>query len=66
MSATMACDHVGVTISGFKCKEDAYLLELVRYIHLNPIRAKILKDIKALDKYPFSGHSVIMGKVKNG
>ena len=48
------------------CKEDAYLLELVRYIHLNPIRAKIVKDIKALDKYPFSGHSVIMGKVKNG
>jgi len=45
------------------CQEDAYLLELVRYIHLNPIRAGIVKDIKALDKYPFSGHSAIMGKV---
>jgi len=47
------------------CQEDAYLLELVRYIHLNPTRAKIVKDIEALDKYPFSGHSAIMGKVKN-
>lgn len=45
------------------CQEDAYLLELVRYIHLNPVRAEIVKDIKALDKYPFSGHSAIMGKV---
>jgi len=45
------------------CQEDAYLLELVRYIHLNPARAGILEDIKALDKYPFSGHSAIMGKV---
>jgi putative transposase len=45
------------------CQEDAYLLELVRYIHLNPLRAGIVKDIKALDKYPFSGHSAIMRKV---
>lgn len=45
------------------CQEDAYLLELVRYIHLNPIRAKIVKDVKALGRYPFAGHSVIMGKV---
>lgn len=46
------------------CQEDAYLLELVRYIHLNPIRAGIVKDLNALNKYPFSGHSAIMGKVK--
>jgi len=45
------------------CQEDAYLLELVRYIHLNPIRAAMVKDIKALDKYPFSGHSALMGKL---
>ncbi|MBW2606290.1 MAG: transposase [Deltaproteobacteria bacterium] len=44
------------------CQEDTYLLELVRYIHLNPIRAKLVTDIKALDKYSFCGHSVIMGK----
>jgi putative transposase len=45
------------------CQEDVYLLELVRYIHLNPLRSGIVKDIKALDKYPFSGHSAIMRKV---
>ena len=44
------------------CQEDAYLLELVRYIHLNPIRAGLVTDLKALDKYPFCGHAVIMGK----
>jgi REP-associated tyrosine transposase len=46
------------------CQEDIYLLELVRYIHLNPLRARLVADIKALDKYPFCGHTVIMGKKK--
>lgn len=45
------------------CQEDAYLLELVRYIHLNPIRAKLVSDIKALDKYVFSGHGVIRERI---
>ena len=44
------------------CQEDAYLKELVRYIHLNPIRAGLVSDIKILDKYPFCGHAVILGK----
>jgi REP element-mobilizing transposase RayT len=43
------------------CDEEAYLLVLVRYIHLNPIRANAITTIKALDHYPWSGHSVIMG-----
>ena len=30
------------------CQEYTYLLELVRYIHLNPIRAKLVKDIQEL------------------
>lgn len=46
------------------CQEDLYLLELVRYIHLNPLRAGIVKEAKALDKYPYCGHSVLMGKNK--
>ncbi len=46
------------------CQEDAYLLELVRYIHLNPLRAKVVPDIKTLDRYPYCGHSILMGKVK--
>jgi putative transposase len=44
------------------CQEDAYLLELVRYIHLNPLRAKLVTDMDALGKYPFCGHGVVMGK----
>jgi putative transposase len=43
------------------CEEDTYLLELIRYIHLNSIRAGMVKDIEELDKYPWSGHSVLMG-----
>ena len=42
------------------CQEDTYLLELVRYIHLNPLRAKLVENMNQLDKYPFCGHSVIM------
>ena len=47
------------------CEEDPYLLELIRYIHLNPLRAKLVEDLKALDKYPWSGHSAILGRRKN-
>jgi putative transposase len=43
------------------CEEDAYLLELVRYIHLNCIRARLVTDVECLDRYPWSGHSVLMG-----
>ena len=43
------------------CEEDPYLLELTRYIHLNPLRAGIVKDMEELDIYPWTGHSVIMG-----
>ena len=45
------------------CQEEPYLRELVRYIHLNPLRAKLVEDIRALDKYPYSGHSAVVGKV---
>ena len=44
------------------CEEETYFLALVRYIHLNPIRAKIVPDIVSLDRYPWSGHAVIVGR----
>ncbi len=44
------------------CEEDSYLLELVRYIHLNPLRAKLVSDLAGLHRYPWSGHAVLMGK----
>ena len=46
------------------CQEDIYLRELARYIHLNPVRAGIVKDLTQLNKYAYSGHSAIMGKVE--
>jgi putative transposase len=44
------------------CDEETYLLALVRYIHLNPVRAKVVKTMKELDGYPWSGHRMIIGK----
>jgi len=46
------------------CEQDPYLLELVRYIHLNPIRAGNVDDINKLNVYPYTGHATLMGKVK--
>lgn len=43
------------------CEEETYLMELVRYIHLNPLRARLVADIKELNEYPWCGHSVLMG-----
>ncbi len=46
------------------CQEEPYFRELVRYIHLNPLRAKLVRELKALDKNPYSGHSAMLGSVK--
>lgn len=46
------------------CQEDAYLTELIRYIHLNPLRAGLVMDMKILDRYPWAGHSALLGKIK--
>ena len=46
------------------CQEDVYLKELVRYIHLNLLRAGLVKNLKELNRNPWSGHSVLAGKVK--
>jgi len=46
------------------CEEENYLLSLVRYIHLNPVRANIVKTLKGLDAYSWSGHRAMIGRVK--
>jgi putative transposase len=46
------------------CDEDVYFRELVRYIHLNPLRAGLVKTIAELDRYPWCGHGVLMGRTK--
>jgi len=44
------------------CEEDRYLLALIRYIHLNPMRAGMVKTLEELDHYAWSGHSAVIGK----
>jgi len=46
------------------CQKDAYLKEFVRYIHLNPVRAGIIQNLKKLNRYAYCGHSAVMGKKK--
>jgi putative transposase len=40
------------------CQSDRYLSELVRYIHLNPVRAKIVGQP---EQYQYSGHRAYLG-----
>jgi putative transposase len=44
------------------CDEDNYLLALIRYIHLNPLRAGLVMTLEELDRYPWCGHSAVIGK----
>jgi putative transposase len=46
-------------------EEEPYLLELVRYIHLNPLRANVVRDLAGLDGYPWSGHAVLIGRARH-
>ncbi|MEA3429357.1 MAG: hypothetical protein U9Q84_09170 [Thermodesulfobacteriota bacterium] len=47
------------------CQKDPYLLELVRYIHLNPIRARVVSGLKELDRYPCSVYSRLIAKISD-
>ena len=45
------------------CGADSYLLELVPYIHLNPLRANMIENLSALERYRWTGHAgMILGK----
>ena len=39
------------------CDKDRYLLALIRYLHLNPVRAKLVKQPEA---YAYSGHTAYL------
>ena len=43
------------------CDGDSYFIELVRYIHLNPLRVELAKDLRQLERYPYCGHGAILG-----
>jgi REP element-mobilizing transposase RayT len=44
-------------------EEDAYFRELVRYIHLNPLRAGLVADLAHLDRYAWCGHAGLLGHI---
>ena len=46
------------------CEAEPYLLVLVRYIHLNPVRAGLCAGLPELARYPWTGHRTLMGKVR--
>ncbi len=62
ISAMAICFRIGINRSCVR--SDPYLLELTRYIHLNPVRAGVVHDMTALSKYLWTGHSVLMDRVK--
>jgi putative transposase len=45
------------------CDRESYLLELMRYIHLNPVRAGM---VKRPGEWPWSGHGEYLGKDQRG
>jgi REP element-mobilizing transposase RayT len=47
------------------CEEEPYFLVLVRYIHLNPLRAGLVRNLSELDRYPWSGHRALVGNGRN-
>ena len=44
------------------CEEDPYFLELVRYIHLNPLRIGLVKNLEELGGYRWCGYGALMGR----
>lgn len=46
------------------CDEDVYLITLVRYIHLNPLRSNIVETMDQMDHYPWSGHCALLGQAE--
>jgi REP element-mobilizing transposase RayT len=46
--------------------DDAYLRVLLRYVHLNPVRAGLVRSIEELARYPWTGHAGLMGVASRG
>lgn len=45
------------------CQEDRYFRELVRSLHLTPLRAGLGATSTELNQYPYGGQSALLGKV---
>jgi len=62
VACAKSCQAFGVIVNALVGQEDFYLRELVRYIHLNPLRAGIVSDFNRLNTYKYGGHDLLMGK----
>jgi REP element-mobilizing transposase RayT len=47
------------------CEEEPYFLRLVSYIHLNPLRAGLVRSMEELDGYRWSGHAVVLNRIRH-
>ncbi|HSB73747.1 MAG TPA: transposase [Candidatus Methylomirabilis sp.] len=45
------------------CEDDPYLVEVTRYIHLNPLRVGLVPGLRELRQYPWTGHAALLGVV---
>ena len=43
------------------CQDQDYAVQIIKYIHLNPLRAGMVKSLEELKTYKWSGHGVLMG-----
>ena len=48
------------------CEPEEYLRTLVPYIHLNPLRAKLVDDLAGLKKYKWCGHAAALSGAPDG
>lgn len=42
-------------------EEEPYVRQLLAYIHLNPVRSRLPVTLDSLDRYPWTGHAVLLG-----
>jgi REP element-mobilizing transposase RayT len=42
-------------------QDSMYFRELIRYVHMNPLRAGLVKSLDKLKDYPWSGHRALLG-----
>lgn len=43
-------------------RNDGGLIAVVRYVHLNPVRAGLVPNLDSLSTYPWTGHAALMGR----
>ncbi len=59
ITVTDSCFRIGMSLFCAR-KTPAYMLELVRYVHLNPVRAGVVLELDGLDRYRFCGHGALL------